>query len=262
MRDSLSLFSRSVLCIGSHVGALLNPRRGDLVAAANESSPGLVRALTATRATMWKNTGNEDSAYDTGVNGRLILQQMPRLDGRILDQCRGMPVNSFGFKYYQFMKSRGIHPDERPPVRFVHQQQQQQQQQRYNSSNINDSEGNDASTSSSSNSSSSSSSWQEKAMVMDPMSEYYTLGSADRINRPSLASLPTQNKNHNNRVISCPEDVPLWYIMCRYREVHDLWHVLFDVPTDLIGMVCVQYIQSKNDDDDELHMSLYIMQLT
>lgn len=40
------------------------------------------------------------------------------------------------------------------------------------------------------------------------------------------------------------DDVNLAYIAQRYREVHDLFHVLLDMPTTMLGEVAVKWVEA------------------
>jgi ubiquinone biosynthesis protein COQ4 len=38
-------------------------------------------------------------------------------------------------------------------------------------------------------------------------------------------------------------DAELAYIMTRYRQVHDFWHVLFDVPISVLGEIALKWVE-------------------
>ena len=40
------------------------------------------------------------------------------------------------------------------------------------------------------------------------------------------------------------DDEELAYVMTRYRQVHDLWHVLFDLPPTLLGEVALKHLEA------------------
>lgn len=40
------------------------------------------------------------------------------------------------------------------------------------------------------------------------------------------------------------DDVELAYVMQRYREVHDLFHTLLDMPTNMLGEVTVKWVEA------------------
>ena len=40
------------------------------------------------------------------------------------------------------------------------------------------------------------------------------------------------------------DDVNLAYVAQRYREVHDLFHVLLDMPTTMLGEVTVKWVEA------------------
>lgn len=39
------------------------------------------------------------------------------------------------------------------------------------------------------------------------------------------------------------EDAELAYVMQRYREVHDIWHVLVDLPTTVLGEIALKWLE-------------------
>jgi len=40
------------------------------------------------------------------------------------------------------------------------------------------------------------------------------------------------------------DDADLAYVMTRYRQVHDLWHVLYGLPTSLMGEVALKWLEA------------------
>ena len=90
---------------------------------------------------------------------------------------------------------------------------------------------------------------RHESLIKDEIISGYYMRKYDDIEFNSTNKKKCRNESDNNIMqsvssggpvkseIQCIDDVPLWYIMSRYREVHDLWHVLFDIPTDLIGNV-------------------------
>lgn len=40
------------------------------------------------------------------------------------------------------------------------------------------------------------------------------------------------------------DDVDLAYVMTRYRQVHDLWHVLYGLPPSLLGEVALKWLEA------------------
>ena len=195
--------------LASHIAALRNPRRGDLVAAAAETGPGVHAALGAMRDAMWA-TADER----TGVNGRGVLTEMPRIGADALDKCMRMDPGTFGERYARFMLSRGIRPEGRPPVRLIH----------------------DEDAGGGADETSSAGGWDEAVAEQ----------SVDRVSSaasPASTAAAAAAVEETRSPPTSAGEVPLWYVMCRYREVHDMWHVLFDVPTDLAGETMLKLIE-------------------
>ncbi|CAD6259102.1 unnamed protein product [Miscanthus lutarioriparius] len=92
-RVQLKGWQKAAVAFGSAFGALLDPRRADLIAALGET------------------TGKP--AFER------VLQRMKNsAEGRV-SHAWDMPQNTFGAAYAQFMGSRNFSPDDRPPVRFM-----------------------------------------------------------------------------------------------------------------------------------------------
>ncbi|GJN26060.1 hypothetical protein PR202_gb13958 [Eleusine coracana subsp. coracana] len=92
-RVHLKGWQQAAVVFGSAFGALLDPRRADLIAALGET------------------TGKP--AFER------VLQRMKNsAEGRV-SHAWYMPQNTFGAAYAQFMGSRNFSPDDRPPVRFM-----------------------------------------------------------------------------------------------------------------------------------------------
>ncbi|KAL8106084.1 hypothetical protein AgCh_029768 [Apium graveolens] len=96
----LNGLQKAAVALGSAVGALLDPRRADLIAALGET------------------TGKP--AFERG------LERMKRSpDGRVMllyekvGYAWDLPLNTFGAANASFMGSRNFSPDDRPPVRFM-----------------------------------------------------------------------------------------------------------------------------------------------
>ncbi|KAA0202390.1 hypothetical protein HAZT_HAZT004572 [Hyalella azteca] len=82
--------------------------------------------------------------------------------------------------------------------------------------------------------------------------------SSSTVNLPALRSLPEgtlgkcyTNFLDNNKVtpdsrctVLFIEDVELRYVMQRYREVHDLFHSLLGMPTNMLGEVAVKWVEA------------------
>merc|ERR1711937_7260 len=102
----LSTLQKGALAVGSAVGAVLSPQRGDLVAALGETTGEY--ALDRVRQKMLENK-----------EGRGIINHRLRIGETTLRKLEDLPENTFGGSYWKFMTRRGFSPDERPPVRFV-----------------------------------------------------------------------------------------------------------------------------------------------
>ena len=102
----LSPFQRAALAVAASVGAALDPRRADLVAAAGEATGSAAFAAAARRM----------AASETG---RRLLVERPRVGDGTLERARACGPGTFGEAYARFMDKRKFLPSERPPVRFV-----------------------------------------------------------------------------------------------------------------------------------------------
>lgn len=102
----LSPFQRAALALAASVGAALDPKRADLVAAAGEATGSRAFAAAARRMAA--------SAF-----GRRMLAERPRVGDGTLETARRCGPGTFGEAYALFMDRRGFRPSERPPVRFV-----------------------------------------------------------------------------------------------------------------------------------------------
>ncbi|KAI3817310.1 hypothetical protein L1987_11099 [Smallanthus sonchifolius] len=92
-RVRLRGWQQAAVALGSAVGALVDPRRADLIAALGET------------------TGKP--AFE-----REILLDRPRVISNNVGHAWDLPENTFGAAYAKFMGSRTFSPDDRPPVRF------------------------------------------------------------------------------------------------------------------------------------------------
>ncbi|KAK9826739.1 hypothetical protein WJX81_003110 [Elliptochloris bilobata] len=97
---------KAAVAVLAAVGASLDPRRADLVAALGETTGSA--ALNNMLARMQSNP-----------SGRQILAERPRVTDETLEYARTLPEGTFGHAYAQFMRKRRFSADERPPVRFV-----------------------------------------------------------------------------------------------------------------------------------------------
>ncbi|XP_078151020.1 coenzyme Q biosynthesis Coq4 family protein / ubiquinone biosynthesis Coq4 family protein [Carex rostrata] len=105
-RVSLKGWQQAAVAVGSALGALMDPRRADLIAALGETTgkPAFERVLQR----MKNNT-----------EGREVLLHQPRVISSQVSHAWDMPENTFGAAYANFMGSRNFSPDDRPPVRFM-----------------------------------------------------------------------------------------------------------------------------------------------
>lgn len=105
-RVQLKGWQQAAVALGSAVGALLDPRRADLIAALGETTgkPAFERVLQRMK---------------NSPEGRAILSERPRVISSQVGHAWELPDNTFGAAYAKFMGSRNFSPDDRPPVRFM-----------------------------------------------------------------------------------------------------------------------------------------------
>uniref|UniRef100_A0A5B6YV84 Ubiquinone biosynthesis protein COQ4 homolog, mitochondrial n=1 Tax=Davidia involucrata TaxID=16924 RepID=A0A5B6YV84_DAVIN len=105
-RIRLNGWQRAAVALGSAVGALLDPRRADLIAALGETTgkPAFERVLERMKKS---------------PEGRAVLLERPRVISAKVGHAWDLPANTFGAAYAKFMGSRNFSPDDRPPVRFM-----------------------------------------------------------------------------------------------------------------------------------------------
>ncbi|CAA2997625.1 ubiquinone biosynthesis COQ4 homolog, mitochondrial [Olea europaea subsp. europaea] len=99
-------WQQAAVALGSAVGALLDPRRADLIAALGETTgkPAFERVLERMRRS---------------PEGRAVLLERPRVISANVGHGWDLSPNTFGAAYAKFMGSRNFSPDDRPPVRFM-----------------------------------------------------------------------------------------------------------------------------------------------
>ena len=102
----LSPFQRAARAVAASVGAALDPKRADLVAAAGEATGSRAFAAAARR-------------MSRDATGRRLLLERPRVCDDTLQRARRCGPGTFGEAYSRFMDARKFLPSERPPVRFV-----------------------------------------------------------------------------------------------------------------------------------------------
>ncbi|ONI31046.1 hypothetical protein PRUPE_1G288800 [Prunus persica] len=105
-RVRLNRWQQAAVAVGSAVGALLDPRRADLIAALGETTgkPAFERVLERMKKS---------------PEGRAVLLEQPRVISVKVGHAWDLPENTFGAAYAKFMGSRNFSPDDRPPVRFM-----------------------------------------------------------------------------------------------------------------------------------------------
>ncbi|XP_055809896.1 ubiquinone biosynthesis protein COQ4 homolog, mitochondrial isoform X2 [Solanum dulcamara] len=105
-RLGLKGWQQAAVALGSAVGALLDPRRADLIAALGETTgkPAFDRVLERMKKS---------------PEGREILLERPRVISTKVGHAWDLPDSTFGAAYARFMGSRNFSPDDRPPVRFM-----------------------------------------------------------------------------------------------------------------------------------------------
>ncbi|XP_043687163.1 ubiquinone biosynthesis protein COQ4 homolog, mitochondrial-like [Telopea speciosissima] len=99
-------WQQAAVALGSAFGALLDPKRADLIGALGETTgkPAFHRVL---------------ERMTKSPEGRAILLERPRVISAKVGHAWDLPANTFGAAYASFMGSRNFSPDDRPPVRFM-----------------------------------------------------------------------------------------------------------------------------------------------
>ncbi|CEL07794.1 Putative Ubiquinone biosynthesis protein coq4, mitochondrial [Aspergillus calidoustus] len=105
----LGFFEKGFLTVGSAVGALLNPRRADLIATLGE--------VTATPYFIYRLR----DAMLKDPTGRQILRDRPRITSETLKlpYLRSLPENSVGRTYAAWLDKEGVSPDTRDNVQYI-----------------------------------------------------------------------------------------------------------------------------------------------
>ncbi|KAH0607466.1 uncharacterized protein H6S33_002500 [Morchella sextelata] len=100
---------RALLAVGSAVGSLLNPRRGDLIAALGEA--------TATPYFIYRLR----DAMLADPTGRRILRDRPRITSKTMsmEMLRALPDGTVGREYAAWLDKEGVSPDTRSQVRYI-----------------------------------------------------------------------------------------------------------------------------------------------
>ncbi|KAK9279670.1 hypothetical protein L1049_013350 [Liquidambar formosana] len=105
-RVRLNRWQQAAVAVGSAVGALLDPRRADLIAALGETTGKPAFEIVLGR-------------MKKSLEGRAVLLERPRVISANVGHAWDLPSNTFGAAYARFMGSRNFSPDDRPPVRFM-----------------------------------------------------------------------------------------------------------------------------------------------
>ncbi|KAK1141621.1 Ubiquinone biosynthesis protein [Aspergillus melleus] len=117
----LNVLERGALAFGSAFGALMNPRRADLIAACGEA--------TATPYFIYRLR----DAMLSDPTGRQILRERPRMTSTTLPlpYLRSLPENSVGWTYAAWLDREGVSPDTRDNVQYIDDEECAYVMQRY-----------------------------------------------------------------------------------------------------------------------------------
>lgn len=105
----LSIAERLLLATGSAIQSLVNPRRGDMIAALSEATA---------QPYFIKNLRDQMLAHPTG---RRILRERPRITSQTLslEYLRSLPRNTVGYTYGAWLDREGVTPDTRDATRYI-----------------------------------------------------------------------------------------------------------------------------------------------
>ncbi|KIM40648.1 hypothetical protein M413DRAFT_446070 [Hebeloma cylindrosporum] len=119
----LNWFENAFLAAGSAVMSLVDPRRGDMVAALGETTAG--PSLSRLRERMLEST-----------EGRKVLKDRPRVNSTTIDMDKlaNYPEGSFGQAYVTWLERCGVTPDTREPVHYIDDPELAYVMQRYRES--------------------------------------------------------------------------------------------------------------------------------
>ncbi len=98
-------FQKASLALYFGVGAIVNPRRGDLVAGLGD-----ITAEVALKSLRHKLIGTDD--------GQILLKEKHLVDNKLL-RNKSFCVGTLGFQYSQYMELHGFNANERSAVRFI-----------------------------------------------------------------------------------------------------------------------------------------------
>ncbi|TKY63966.1 Ubiquinone biosynthesis protein COQ4-like [Spatholobus suberectus] len=98
-RIRLKTWQQAAVVVGSAVGALLDPRRADLIAALGETTgkSAFERVLQRMKSS---------------PEGRAVLLERPRVISAKVGHAWDLPANTFGAAFARFMGSRNFSPDD------------------------------------------------------------------------------------------------------------------------------------------------------
>ncbi|KAF9533963.1 ubiquinone biosynthesis protein COQ4, mitochondrial [Crepidotus variabilis] len=104
----LNWFENTLLAAGSAIMSLVDPRRGDMIAALGETTAG--PSLSRLRDLMLESP-----------EGRMILRERPRVNSETInmDELASYPEGSFGRAYVTWLERCGVTPDTREPVHYI-----------------------------------------------------------------------------------------------------------------------------------------------
>lgn len=104
-----SSLHKAILTVGSAATAILNPRRGDMVAVMGETTafPFVLRNIK-------KRMENDEA-------GIRLLRDRPRVTNSTIDReyLKSLPDGTFGKEYEKFLQGLNTDPDARAPVKYV-----------------------------------------------------------------------------------------------------------------------------------------------
>lgn len=117
----LYTFEKVLMAAGSSLGSYFHPERNEFIVALGES--------TAVAPVLRK----LQSQMLCDPTGRKILREKPRITSDSLDltYLRGLPENSIGRTYIEWLDREGVSPDTRVPVRYIDDEELAYIYQRY-----------------------------------------------------------------------------------------------------------------------------------
>ncbi|KAI0142093.1 coenzyme Q biosynthesis protein Coq4 [Pestalotiopsis sp. NC0098] len=120
----LTKVERFALALGSGIGSLVNPYRGDLIAACGEATATPYFIYRLRRAML------------SDATGRRILRDRPRITSQSLDlpRLRTLPATTVGGNYVAWLDREGVSPDTRPGVQYIDDEECAYVMQRYRES--------------------------------------------------------------------------------------------------------------------------------